>query len=338
MKCKKPFLLGALVFFIGILSAAKVVTFPELTKPDSIVLDKDRIYITQFPNILLYSSTDFKFIKKIGKAGEGPQEFSQYVRVLIPQDTPGNIWIGSQMKMSLYTRDGDFVKEIKAQISSVNNVYNPMGKKFVTYRYIFVEGVIFNTVDIYDSNLKRLKEVRRWKRPLQPKKPYNATNLQGGEFAIYDQKLFVLLNEEGNIEVFDDDGKKLYTMNYNYERIPVTPEEEKKYHHFYKTDPRYREVYDIIKMGMRFPKFYPAARTFQVDDNKIYVMTNKREDKKSQFVIFDIKGKFLKKLMLPFRYENIQEPYPFIIKYGKLFQLVDNEDTEQWELHITNIE
>jgi hypothetical protein len=90
---------------------------------------------------------------------------------------------------------------------------------------------------------------------------------------------------------------------------------------------------------------------FIVADEKIYVLTYKKEKEKSEFVILDLKGKLLKKVFLPFNQSDEWFHYSlakatsqasphatFTIKNGKLYQLIENEDKEIWELHITNIE
>ncbi|HLP44706.1 MAG TPA: hypothetical protein VK469_02100, partial [Candidatus Kapabacteria bacterium] len=64
---------------------------------------------------------------------------------------------------------------------------------------------------------------------------------------------------------------------------------------------------------------------------------HKKEAEKSEFYIFDIKGTFLKKIMLPLKEKDERLWYPYTIGNGKLYQLVEDEDTETWELHVTDI-
>jgi len=318
--------------------AGEVVLLPDLQKPENIVIDQNQILITQFPYVYIYSLKDFTLIKKFGKAGEGPQEFSNYVMIQVHPAHPDYIIVGSRGKMSFFTWGGKFVKEVRSGPGSFVATYKPIGGKYANYGILRQNKIAYLTVDIYNSNFKKIKEVIRWKKPMQRGKPFNPTDIefQGGEFSTFDKKIFVLLREKGNIEVFDDDGKKQFSINYDYERIPVTTDDIKAIHHFFKTDPRLRQFYETLKSLFKFPQYFPSARTMAVADNKTYVLTNKKRGGKSEFIIFDIgiKGKFLKKSMVPFKNANPLEPYPFTIKNGKLFQLVDNEETEEWELHI----
>ena len=320
-----------LLLFVNFILAGKVIPLPDLQKAEDIIVDQNKVLITQFPLIYIYSLKDFSLITKFGKAGDGPEEFSRYIRIRL---TPDHIVVDSNLKMSFFTHDGKFVKEIRSPAVPHLNWYTPLGKKIVATALhgMFTES--YQTVNIFDSNLEKIKEVIRWKRPLQPGK-FNPTDrdMQGGEFTVYDNKIFVLLREKGNIEVFADDGKQLYSINYDYEKIPFTKDDEKEFLDFYKVNPETRQFFDILKKRFDFPDYYPVARQMVVTGDKIYVLTNKTKEKKSEFVIFDISGKFLKKVMLPFANTNAREPSPFTIHNEELLQLIDNEKTEVWELH-----
>jgi hypothetical protein len=36
-------------------------------------------------------------------------------------------------------------------------------------------------------------------------------------------------------------------------------------------------------------------------------------------------------------FENILQYYPYTIHNGSLYQLIENEDTEEWELHVNGL-
>jgi hypothetical protein len=74
---------------------------------------------------------------------------------------------------------------------------------------------------------------------------------------------------------------------------------------------------------------------FHVTGGKIYVMTNKETVGKNEFIIFDLKGNVLKKLFIPVApFEESMIPLFYTISNGKLYHLVDNEETEEWEVRI----
>lgn len=55
-----------------------VIELPEIINPDSITVDKNHIYITDFPSVYIYSLKDYRLIKKFGRIGEGPKEWLKY--------------------------------------------------------------------------------------------------------------------------------------------------------------------------------------------------------------------------------------------------------------------
>ena len=329
------------LLFAGFIFPEKIVPFPDLAIPQEIIIDQNQIFITEFPQVYIYSLNDFKLITKFGRAGEGPQEFFQFVRVRINPDSPEYILVGSQMRMSFFTREGKFFKEIRLEVNTRGRrIFEPLGKRYAMYGSYEENKIMYRTVDLYDETLNnKIKQVTMWKLILQQTRPINFTDrdLQGGEFTTYDKKIFVLLREKGDVDVFDDDGKKLFSINYDYERVPVTKEDEMEIRNFFQKTPGRRQFYESVKQQLFFPTYFPVARQLTIADNKIYVLTNKKEKGKSEFVIFDIKGKFLKKIMVPFKNMDPHESYPFTIFDGKIFQFMENEKTEKWELQINEI-
>jgi hypothetical protein len=99
----------------------------------------------------------------------------------------------------------------------------------------------------------------------------------------------------------------------------------------------------MIKWRLRFPDTLPAILDIFVSNQKIYAVTNKTGEnkkpgvKKREVYIFEVNGKLLKKVFLPICERGI-ETFPFCIQNEKLYQLVERESDEAWELHITDIQ
>jgi hypothetical protein len=66
------------------------------------------------------------------------------------------------------------------------------------------------------------------------------------------------------------------------------------------------------------------------------VQTFKKKQGSTEFLIFDLDGKYLKTTFLPLVYQDILTPYLYAIDGGRLYQLAENED-EEWELRISGI-
>jgi hypothetical protein len=103
-----------------------------------------------------------------------------------------------------------------------------------------------------------------------------------------------------------------------------------------KESPETREVYPRIK-PLIFPKYFPTIADFFVDQDTVYVMTWNRDARGNEFYLYDLKGKFIKKVFIPIVYETALQPYPVLIHQKKLIQLKERENDEKWELHVSDI-
>jgi len=159
---------------------------------------------------------------------------------------------------------------------------------------------------------------------------------EGLLYSVYDDKLFITNSgmDELIIHVFDNTGKKLHVITGDYEKIKITGTQIKQYREGCKY--KYKRGLDVILKRTVFPEYFPAIRHFNVSDEKVYVMTFKKEAGKSEVQIFDLKGTLLEKSMIPIKEKNAKRFFPYDIKNGVLYQLVENED-EEWELHVTKI-
>jgi hypothetical protein len=69
-----------LLFFMVLLliTAAhgkKIAQLVELSRPQLMEVENDKLFVTEGVNIYIYSLKNFSLIKKFGKDGEGPREF-----------------------------------------------------------------------------------------------------------------------------------------------------------------------------------------------------------------------------------------------------------------------
>ena len=61
------------------------------------------------------------------------------------------------------------------------------------------------------------------------------------------------------------------------------------------------------------------------------------EKGKTECFIFDFQGKFIERTFLPVKNMDAVDFSPLTIKNNKIYQLVENEESENWELHINGI-
>jgi len=339
-----------LIFFLtfpGPAKAEEVVPFPQLEKPNSITIDKNHIYITDQGTIAIYSLKDFTLEKTFGRKGEGPGEFK-----LLPQDKIGlrialhddYILVNSPYRVSFFTKQGEFKNQIDlTDLGGWRQFLKPLGEKFVGNKRLSADNILYLTINLYDlQGLQIEKEIFRKEfygqmdtipDCLDFAMATKEESRRGGLYQVYKDHLFVE-GKNNEIHVFDQSGTKLYTIENNYEKIKIPGSFKQEVMAFF--EKRYPTIYRIAKQKEKFPEYFPI-RYFHVDDNKVYVLTFKNQDGKSEFYILDVKGKFLKKIMIPFEDAEFLQAYPYTISNEKCYQLTENPGTEEWELHINEV-
>jgi len=318
--------------------AAQVVPLPGLINPDSITVDDHNIYITDRAVIYIFSAVDFKLKTKFGKEGEGPKEFKINpvgIAKLQIDIHPDTIIVNSNSRVSFFTKDGKYLKEV--QINSGNN-FKQIGDQYVGYSTSSEGKILFLTINLYDSTFSKLKEIFRKEYYVQGNKKFNLVKLGCGNarraiYTVYNEKIFVE-GDENVIHVFNKNGDEEYVIKLDYDRLKVSEEHKNEIledlYSLY-TGPTMQK---LIKEKGYFPEYF-SARIFKTADNKIFIPTYRKQNDKNEFIILDLKGNVQKKISLPFKDRRLLLPYPYAIKSNKLYQLYDNDETEEWELQIT---
>ena len=343
----RKLLLLLLLLFVSItvpLFPGKVAVFDQLKKPSELYINSNHLYIIEFPVIYVYSLEDYRLIKKFGKQGEGPGEFIQYARLHFH---PDYYIIQSQTRFSYFTKDWKYIKDRKIPITFDRGA-KPMGDQWVVSHTVPGKDDLNQTdltVNIYDSNCNKIKEVYRQKYYFQVGKPINGIYLpevyrrQGIRFFVWDNKIFIEGEdgETGTIYVYNNSGQKIDTLHHEFEKLKVTTEHKQAVEDYYVF--RRRRLLAIVKARgwLHWPDFFPAVHYLSIVDNKIYVIPYKKKQGKHQLFIFNLKGELLKQVEVPMAAETMFSFYPNTIKNGKLYQLLENEN-EEWELHVHEID
>jgi hypothetical protein len=317
-------------------SPKKVATFPDFKDPDQLYLDDNRVYMVDDTFIYIYSLKDYSLIKKFGKRGEGPEEFK-----LGPTQTPGLficddlLQVSTVGRVSFFTKDGEF-KQVLTTIEG--GIFQKIGNSYVGWKRINDNNVQYDLTNLYDSSFKKIKEIFKRESGIQPgKRKINPLTWFVNNFQVYKDKIFVD-GKEFTIFVFNEKGEKLYDINLEKEKVKINDEMKKGIIHYYKDESPYWKVrWPRLKSWFVFTEYFPIVRNFQLADDKIYITTFLEKNEKSQFIILDLKGKVLKKTFLPLKKESYFVTYPYFIKNNKLYQVLFNDEVEEWELHVEAI-
>ncbi|MCP5105603.1 MAG: hypothetical protein GY950_19610 [bacterium] len=337
---KRHLILFILLLFTLFLYGEKTVPLPDLVNPDSITVSGNQIYIAEGIHIYIYDLKDFKLKKKLGREGDGPQEFRLDVNTGVEQLTldlqTGDLIVTSLGKVSIFDKkDGTYKSERKAGDQS--RQFLSLGKGFAGQGNLTTDekGKRFRAVNIYGADLKKVKEVFKVKHHFDIREGLRLLEVSQS-FVTGGGRLFIAWEREFNIRVFDAAGNHLFNISREYEKVKVTEKHKQQLINYFKTSPRYKRIFEILRIKLIFPDSFAALMSLRVKDGLVYAITFRNEKQGFETFIYDIDGKFREKVFLPVKQTETFAPYPYEIKNGKLYQLVENDD-ETWELHISEI-
>lgn len=321
----------------------RMAVLPEITKPSfDMVMDRDQFYVVEGPRVYIYSLTDYRLKQSFGRKGEGPGEFKVDVDdhvFIVPQ--PDHLVIESVGRISYFTRNGRFLKEVKVPLRGYN-LLQPLGDKMVGFSDEADKEakIYFKILYLFTPDLKKLREVCRSEHNYQQS---GFTVLRGTFlFKVHKERIFVTYwGGDFVMDCFDREGKLLFRIeDKQFQKRKTSAADVRRIHDYFKT---YHEAYYAQNRdAIRIKEHWPAIGTFFLDGERIYILTYVGRKTKQQeewlVYIYDLQGEFIKKLYLPLKEQDIWAVYPATFYGGKLYQLRENEDTEEWELHVNLID
>lgn len=332
---KKVMIVTLLVLLAAVAGAeTKIIPLPELMNPELIFIDKTQMYVTERASIYIYSLENFKLVKKFGKEGEGPKEFMFDPRMggLLLFVKSEDIVVNSFGKVSWYSKDGEYKKEIKLQHPLTLNM-QPFGKNYVGI-FLAWGKERWKILKLYDDQLNELKEITRMPYPTQPGK--GTYLLESFPVTlVHDNKIFLAWENEFAIKVFDTDLKQLRTITLDETRRKVTEEDQKILLDFLRTSPQSKDYFETMK-PFHFPDEFPPIFLIFGAGETINVITFKLNNEKHQeCIVMGVDGKVKNRVFLPIQMSTPFSPYPYSIHDGALYQVIEDGEKEEWSIHIT---
>lgn len=326
------------------LHAEKAHTFSGLLNPRYLIVDDNQIIISDYPHVYLYSLDNYSLVKKIGREGQGPGEFhviqanmNLKERGLVVSVNPDHIAANNTSRLSYFTRKGDFTREIKLPYG-INAKFLSLGDRLLGF--LPLQGGKLS-VTLFDTDLNKKNEILNcdyWFN-LQSREEANFFDRASDTLfvSVYKNRIYLARGEAPQfaIHVFDFEGNKLFTIEHNSEKLKIPSSFIDEIHEHFKI--KFQRGASYFIKNLNLPKYFPAIRNFSIQDDKIYVLTFKKESNANEVLIFDIKGSLLKKVFFPVIAMNPEHLCPFSFYKDKFYQLVFNDETGNWELHITDI-
>lgn len=334
-----------LIFIISLANvniSGETVALQELLNPSQIHIGPDNIYIVDNSSIYIYSKDKYKFIKKFGRKGEGPGEIQTSRRgnlSLTLKAGKNDLFIQSRNKVMFFDKRGNFIRELKIPTGFIRNLL-PVGKFYTGRMFSFGSNrnSIKSAVYLFDNKLNKKKELYK----------FDSSSGRESFFKIYFpeniflirtgiDKIFIVNDKSFKIRVFSSNGDELKNIKLSYTPIKIGGKMKADIKSYYKNESNFSNFWSRIKGFFAISDSYPSIRNFFIDGEKIFIQTFYEKDGKVEFFTLSSDGKFIKKTYIKIKKMNVVKDYPFYINNGKIYQLVENEDEEEWELTVENI-
>jgi len=324
-----------LIIFLILISnigfSKKIAELPDVMKPNYIHILGNRMYIVEDISISIFSMPGFKLEKTFLRKGSGPQEITEPPIVTVLKDSLAVYSLG---KLLIYSPLGEFKSEMRIIQPDIVKLF-PIANNFVGTKFVsnHKDKTPTQYVCIFDKNLKTLRELLKsaslgtygFFDTTSPKKPSLEMIKDNLDFFVYKDKVFIADTTRGLFfSVFDSNGNKLYEINTPYEKQKVTAAYRDKVMAEIKQSPRWND-YDYT-----FRDYFPPFKFVRFADDKIYLTSHPWKKDGCEMTVIDLKGKVLKKTTVP-------DTYLFTVDKDKFYYLLENSDTETWELHVLDI-
>ena len=355
MMLKKIVFISLMVLGFSLLFSKNIGPVPGVLKPNMMEVAGDELYIVEGAVISIYSLNDLQLIRRFGRDGEGPGElkvvpyYNNRVSVF-----PDFILAESVDKLVYFSKKGDFIKQMRKPVESA--FFTPVGNNFVGKKVKPdpEQKINFVVIALYGPEHYEIKELYRQKFAQQ----VNGRNVTIQlfvdlvNFQVWDNKIFIEKSPEGFvIDVFNSNGKALYQINREYDKIKVTDAHKEAALKEIKEDPTIKRQikqfgsWENLQKMMKFtfPDFLPPIQNMEIADGRIYARTFQKKNNNDEYLVMDLEGKMLRKTYIPRVHplslkDQLIGVKRAVIKNEKLYYLKENEEQEVWELHVNEIE
>jgi hypothetical protein len=320
----------------------RIIPLPELEDSSDVRAEHGRVYIQDKREIAVYSFETGRFLRRIGRPGQGPGEFTMLGGFTVLADRIVAVDI---TKTLLFSVEGEYLSQMSPAARSAYYPYLPVGKHFVGIpRERRNDGSIMPPMGvIYDPTGKPVKRFVEVPDILPPPPPPPSSSLPSGtedvlmvrdyfDYIVHENKIFVADSSKGlSISVFDETGTLLYEIRHALERVKVS----KEYRDFVikRRPDRYWASHKPI-----FPEYFPPFAAFKIDGGRIYAVTAARKNGRHEVIIMDLKGKIIERtfrfpIQIDFWLPNAFAR-TFDVEAGRFVWVEYNDATERYELHI----
>jgi len=329
------------------LTAEKIGILENVLVPEGFVVNRGEVFILEGASVMVFNLSDLTLLRQFGREGQGPGEVTvtPWLSNLLYMHRD-KILIDSVDKIVEYSRGGEFLKEVRRSEQFAQ--MKPSAEFFAVRKRVEdpKEKKQYSTITWFDPKTNETKELYR--QPFAARRGQVEMVPDAIHYQVYQDKIFIEQSSKGFvIEVFDNHGVSLYSINKSYNEVKLSKGDHKELEEALRLDPMMNmepESWAKFKSQtkMIYPDAYPAIQDLLIADNKIYVQTFRRQNGKCQFLILDLKGKKLGEVYLPeARKPGFTEQMMgtgvrlFCIDLDKYYYIVEKD--EWCELHVVEV-
>jgi len=312
----------------------KIADLPEVLKPKFLEAAGDSIYIASPDTVYIYSGKTGVHLKTFLNRGQGPGEIQHIQKITIFNNS---LQLEDWGKLLFFTLEGKFIKE--ERLGSKLSAIEPLEKGFLARKGFTDEktrGYHFN-FNLYNKKSEIVKTLLR-----------NRILIAGGgnftKQTIYpidhlpvvktgNKKIFIYDKKKGfHITIYNMKGEVIRTIEKDFVKVPVFKSFKERFIKEMEKDKNWQVLKD--RFAVVFHDFFPAMETFWVENRNIYTLMYTQDEKIREIWKLNFKGKLLDKFKVP------QGDLGFTLGAMNMtlqeetyFYLVENEETEMYELH-----
>jgi len=331
--------IAMLLIFTYVVHARKLASLPEVQRPFKIGIKNNKLFITDHSVLLhMYSMKDFSY-KLLSRKGEGPGESRNTQNMWLYKD---KIFTYGNIKGMYFSNDGDFLEEFKILLPALYSVC-PLGNNFITKNgsRTVKKGHFAMEICLYKVNKEKDFKYQKilYYFDCEVGKTNGRINAEiikhYYDFIIEDDKVFVGDTSRGfYVEIFDSEGNEAGKIRLYIDRVKVPESLKDEAMKRLEKSPRISEFKAYYHP--HFPEYYPEFYRFDAEDGKVYFLTYKKINDRREVIVTDYHGKILRRRSVPWS-DDYSVHTNFAIVDDKYYYIKENEDSEEWELHVEDI-
>lgn len=335
----------------GQTTADRIIPVPEVDDLSEVCVGFGRLYVADSRSLFLYDFKSGRFLKKVGKRGQGPGEFTMGPGPM--SVFPDRLVVGDFNRIKYFSLDGIYREQIETPSELSPFRYLPVGRNFVGFPLERKADGSFATPFgcIYGPNLKlkkdffgKLAELRGGPPPAPgsgvPKRKTDAYLIREYcDYTVYRDRIYVADSRKGlSISVFNENGDLLQEILHPIDKVKVPSSFVSDIVKKWKASKYWNS--SLSNLNPIAAPFFPAFINFKIKDDRIYAVTAASKDDLYEVIVMSLDGKILERAFR-FPLKPLDE-FQFLAALGLKYDVEDgrfvwfayNDAKEMYEVHI----